>query len=209
MRKLPHNIDSLKAGKWQHSTGRTLFGKTLGVYGYAETGRRVAAFGRAFGMDVQVWGRGGSQERAAAEGLRAADSREAFFATSDVLSLHMRLAPETTGLVTAEDLARMKPDSVLVNTSRAPLVGPGALEAALETGRPAMAAVDVFETEPVLGNHSLLRMDNAICTPHIGYATQEQLEDIFEILFDGILAYARGEPSGAVNAAQIALKGER
>ena len=204
MRRLPQQVAALKEGVWQLSAGRTLHGKVLGVYGYAQTGSRVAALGRAFGMDVQVWGRGGSQERAAADGYRVAESREAFFETSDVLSLHMRLVPETYGLVTAEDLARMKPEALLVNTSRGPLIAPGVLEAALKAGRPGAAAVDVYDEEPVLGgDHPLLRLDNCICSPHLGYATQEQLEEIFEVLVDNALAYAAGEPIGVVNTSVL------
>jgi D-3-phosphoglycerate dehydrogenase / 2-oxoglutarate reductase len=205
MRRLPREVAALKAGVWQLSAGRTVFGKTLGVYGYASTGMRVAAIGRAFGMDVQVWGRGGSQQRAAADGYRIPESREIFFETSDVLSLHMRLVPETHGLVTSADLARMKPDALLVNTSRGPLIAPGALETALEAGRPGAAAVDVYNHEPVLdGEHPLLHMDHVICTPHLGYATQEQLAEIFEVLVDNVLAYAEGNPTGVVNTDVLA-----
>jgi D-3-phosphoglycerate dehydrogenase len=204
MRRLPQQVEALKEGVWQLGAGYTVCGKTLGVFGYASTGMRVAAIGRAFGMDVQVWGRGGSQERAAADGFRIAESREAFFETSDVLSLHMRLVPETYGLVTAADLGRMKTSAVLVNTSRGPLIESGALVAALKAGRPGFAAVDVYEQEPVVdGRHPLLRMDNAICTPHLGYATQEQLEEIFEVLVDNVLSYAAGKPAGVVNVSLL------
>lgn len=199
IRRLPQNIASMRAGAWQHSVGRIVSGKTLGVYGYANTGKRVAAVGRAFGMDVQVWGRGGSQERAVADGLRAAESRNSFFATSDIVTLHMRLAPETQGLVTAADLALMKPDSILINTARAPLIETGALEAALRAGRPGAAGVDVYEHEPVGADHPLFAMDNVVCTPHLGYATREQLEGMFDTLVENVLAYARGETDMAVN----------
>lgn len=199
-RHLPQQVAALKAGVWQLKVGRSLWGRTLGIYGYGTTGRKVAAYGRAFGMDVQVWGREGSQRKAAADGYRIAADKAALFAMSDILSLHVLLTPETEGLVTSEDFARMKPDSLFVNTSRAPLVAPGALVAALEAGRPAAAAVDVYEREPLIGgNHPLLSMDNVICTPHIGYSTQEQLEVIFEVVIEQFIAFSEGRPHSVVN----------
>lgn len=193
MRRIPQEVDNLKRGGWQQSVGRGLRGRVLGVYGLGRIGAVVAGYGKAFGMAVQVWGREGSLERAKADGLQAAASREAFFASCDVLSLHVRLTPQTRGLVTREDLARMKPDAVFVNTSRAELVAQGALADALAKGQPGMAAVDVFEEEPVLGaSHPLLGMQNAICTPHLGYVEQDGYELYFGTAFDNLAAFASG-----------------
>jgi len=192
---------ALRAGKWQaHSIGIGLRGKTLGIYGYGKIGAVVAGYGRAFGMHVVVWGRETTLARARAEGYAAAPSREAFFAESDVVSLHVRLIDATRGMVTAADLARMKPTAVFVNTSRAGLVVPGALESALRAGRPGMAAVDVYEDEPVLGaRHPLLALDNAICVPHLGYVERDSLEHMFGAIFDQILGFASGKPINVVN----------
>jgi D-3-phosphoglycerate dehydrogenase len=197
---------ALRAGKWQaYDVGVGLRGKTLGIYGYGRIGGVVAGYGKAFGMDVIVWGRQGSVDRAQADGFTVARTREAFFAESDVVSVHVRLIPETRGMITAADLARMKPTALFVNTSRAGLVVPGALEAALRAGRPGMAAVDVFEEEPVTGgNHPLLTMDNVICTPHLGYVERDGLEAIFSAIFDQITAYAQGRPINVVNPAVLA-----
>jgi D-3-phosphoglycerate dehydrogenase len=200
MRQLPQQIASLKAGDWQCGVGRTLRGKMLGIYGYGRIGRAVAEYGRAFGMSVQFWARDSSRARARSDGWAVAESKEAFFATSDVLSLHMRLVEATRGIVTAEDLARMKPSALLVNTSRAPLIAPGALVAALEAGRPGMAAVDVFEEEPLRNpDDPLLNMPNALCTPHIGYVTAEEYELQFSDIFDQIVAHDGGAPINVVN----------
>jgi D-3-phosphoglycerate dehydrogenase len=167
MRDLPRQIASLKAGKWQAGVGRTLRGKTLGVFSYGRIGAAVAGYGKAFGMKVIAWGREPSRERARADGFAAAVSKEAFFEECDVVSLHMRLVEATRGIVTARELARMKPDALLVNTSRAPLVEPGALVSALRAGRPGMAAVDVYEEEPLTdARDPLLNLPNALCTPH-------------------------------------------
>lgn len=176
---------SLQAGRWQTGIGITLRGKTLGIYGYGRIGSVVAGYGKAFGMEVLVWARGASLERARADGHAAAASKEAFFAESDVLSLHMRLVDATRGIVTAADLARMKPTALLVNTSRAGLVAPGALEQALRAGRPGMAAVDVFEQEPVRDPlHPLLTVPNIVATPHIGYVSRDEYELQFADIFD-------------------------
>jgi D-3-phosphoglycerate dehydrogenase len=200
VRQLPRQVAALEAGTWQIGVGHTLRGKTLGVYGYGRIGEVVAGYGRAFGMNVWVWGRSGSLERARSDGYAVAPSKEAFFSGSDVLSLHMRLVDATRGIVTAGDLARMKPTALLVNTSRAPLIEPGALVAALRSGRPGMAAVDVYEEEPVLvGRHPLLSMENVVCTPHIGYVTRDEYELQFSDVFDQIVAYAKGTPINVVN----------
>ena len=200
MRDLPRQIASLKAGTWQAGVGRTLRGKTLGVFSYGRIGAVVAGYGRAFGMRVVAWGREPSRERARAEGFAAAASKEAFFEECDIVSLHMRLVEATRGIVTTRDLARMKPDALLVNTSRAPLIEPGALVAALKAGRPGMAAVDVYEEEPLLDiRHPLLDLPNAICTPHLGYVTRDEYEVQFADVFDQITAYAAGAPINVVN----------
>ncbi len=200
MRQLPQHVAALKAGTWQTGVGWTLKGKTLGIYGYGRIGATVAGFGKAFGMKVVVWAREAARAKAVADGYEAAPSKEKFFETCDVVSLHMRLVPATRGIVTAGDLARMKPTSLLVNTSRAPLIAAGILEAALTSGRPGMAAVDVFEHEPVLGgDHPLLKMPNVVATPHIGYVTHDEYETQFTEIFDQIVSYAAGTPDNVVN----------
>jgi len=200
MRQVPQQMSALKAGKWQIGVGDTVRGKTLGVYGYGRIGRVVAGYGRAFGMNVVVWSSEDSRKRARNDGYAVADSIEAFFSECDVISLHMRLVEATRGIVTADDLARMKPTALLVNTSRAPLIEPGALLAALRTGRPGMAAVDVYEEEPILDtDFPLFAMDNVVCTPHIGYVTRDEYEVQFSDIFDQIVAYAAGEPINVVN----------
>ena len=200
MRQLPQQVAALKAGTWQVGVGHTLRGKTLGVYGYGRIGSVVAGYGKAFGMNVWVWARSGSRERARSDGYAVARSKEAFFAECDVISLHMRLVDATRGIVTAGDLAGMKPTALLVNTSRAPLIEPGALVAALRRGRPGMAAVDVYEQEPVLdARHPLLANENVVCTPHIGYVTRDEYEVQFSDVFDQIVAYAAGTPINVVN----------
>ena len=200
VRQIPQQVTALKAGTWQTGIGRTLRGKTLGIYGYGRIGRVVAGYVKAFGMEVSVWARPDSSERARADGHTVAPSGAAFFAECDVISLHMRLVEATRGIVAADDLARMKPTALLVNTSRAGLIEDGALVAALRAGRPGMAAVDVFEHEPMLDTrHPLLTMDNVICTPHIGYVTQDEYELQFSDVFDQITAYAAGAPTNVVN----------
>ena len=204
-RQIPQQVAALQAGRWQVGVGSTLRGKTLGIYGYGRIGSVVADYGRAFGMHVLVWARDASRARAAADGHVVALSKEAFFEACDVLSLHMRLVESTRGIVTAADLARMKPTSMLVNTSRAPLVEPGALVAALRAGRPGMAAVDVYEDEPVVDTqHPLLTMDNVVCTPHIGYVTREEYDVQFAEIFDQIAAYCAGAPINVVNPKGLA-----
>ncbi|HXC55245.1 MAG TPA: D-2-hydroxyacid dehydrogenase family protein [Rhizomicrobium sp.] len=199
-RRLPSQVAALKQGVWQTGVGITLRGKTLGIFGYGRIGAAVAGYGRAFGMNVLVWGRPASLERARAHGHAVAESKAAFFERSDVLSLHMRLVPATRGIVTADDLARMKPASLIVNTSRAPLIAPGVLVQALKAGRPGMAAVDVFEEEPLRDpRHPLLQLANVIATPHIGYVTRDEYELQFADIFDQITAYAAGRPINVVN----------
>jgi len=200
MRKIPQEVAALKAGRWQSTVGFGLRGKTLGVYGYGRIGAVIASYGKAFGMKVLVWAREASLARARADGYAAARSKEALFEDSDVITLHLRLIDATRGIVTAADLARMKPTALIVNTSRAGLIAAGALEQALRLGRPGMAAVDVFEEEPVLNaDHPLLKLDNAVCTPHIGYVERAGYERIFGSIFDQILAYADGKPVNVVN----------
>ena len=200
VRQIPQQMASLKAGTWQIGVGSTLRGKTLGIFGYSRIGREVAGYGKAFGMTVKFWAREASMAQARSEGCATAASKQAFFEESDVLTLHMRLVDATHGIVTAADLARMKPSAVLVNTSRAPLIEPGALVAALKAGRPGMAAVDVFEEEPVRDtHHPLLTLPNVIATPHIGYVTREEYETQFLEIFDQITAYQAGHPINVVN----------
>jgi D-3-phosphoglycerate dehydrogenase len=200
VREIPQQAAALKAGKWQTGVGTTVRGKTLGVYGYGRIGEVVAAYGTAFGMKVLVWAREATRRKAAADGYAAARSKEAFFEECDIITLHMRLVEATRAIVKAADLARMKPTALLVNTSRAPLIEPGALVNALKAGRPGKAAVDVYEEEPVVGGkHPLLAMENVVCTPHLGYVTREEYEIQFADIFDQIVAYAAGAPINVVN----------
>jgi len=211
MRRLPQYIGNLKHGAWQQSglkaasmppnfsIGMVLKGKTLGIWGYGKIGQMIAGYGRAFGMQVLVWGREASLERARADGLDVAPGKEAFFEASDVLSLHLRLNDATRGIVTYEDLTRMKPAALFVNTSRAELVAEGALVSALNRGRPGMAAVDVFESEPILQGHPLLRLENAVCTPHIGYVEQDSYELYFGAAFQNVVDFVNGTPRNLVN----------
>lgn len=200
MRQIPRQMNALRAGKWQIGVGSSLRGKTFGIYGYGRIGAVVAGYARAFGMNVLVWARDASLARARADGYVAARSREAFFGECDIISLHLRLIEATRGSVTAGDLARMKPAALIVNTSRAALIEPGALVNALTAGRPGMAAVDVFEDEPLLDTrHPLLLMDNVVCTPHIGYVSRDEYEIQFADIFDQIIAYVAGTPVNVVN----------
>ncbi|QCI67099.1 D-2-hydroxyacid dehydrogenase family protein [Phreatobacter stygius] len=207
MRQIPQQMASLRAGQWQSGVGSGLRGKTLGVFGYGRIGGVVAGYGKAFGMTVLVWGREASLARARADGHAVASDKAAFFAESDVVSLHMRLLDATRGIVTAGDLALMQPTALIVNTSRAPLIAPGALVAALRAGRPGMAAVDVFEAEPVrdTGN-PLLTMANVVATPHIGYVTREDYEIQFADIFDQIIAYGAGKPINVVNPDALGIR---
>ena len=200
MRRIPQQMNALRAGEWQTGVGNTIRGKTLGIYGYGRIGSVVAGYGRAFGLDVQVLARDASLVRARGDGYRAATSKQAFFETSDIVALHMRLVDATRGIVTAEDLARMKPTALIVNTSRAQLIAGGALVEALHSGRPGMAAVDVYEEEPLRDPHDpLLTLPNVVCTPHIGYVTREEYEIQFRDIFEQIVAYAGGKPINVVN----------
>jgi D-3-phosphoglycerate dehydrogenase len=200
MRQIPQQTASLKAGHWQIGVGSSLRGKTLGIYGYGRIGAVVAGYGKAFGMNVLVWAREKALAQARADGYATADSKAAFFEQCDVLSLHMRLVDATRGIVKAEDLARMKPTALLVNTSRAPLIEPNALVNALRAGRPGLAAVDVYEKEPLRDiNDPLLTMDNVVATPHIGYVTRDEYQLQFTDIFEQIIAYAAGSPSNVVN----------
>jgi len=211
MRRLPQYIGNLKHGAWQQSglktasmppnfgIGMMLAGKTLGIWGYGKIGRLVAGYGRAFGMQVLVWGSDASRARAVADGYAAAGSCEGFFETCDVLSLHLRLCERTRGIVRLDALSRMKPTALIVNTSRAELLEDGALVAALNRGRPGMAAVDVFESEPILQGHPLLRLENAVCTPHIGYVEQDNYETFFGAAFANVVNFIHNEPSHLVN----------
>jgi len=218
MRRLPQYIGALKHGAWQQAgmksasmppnfgLGMVLRGKTLGIWGFGKIGQLVAGYGKAFGMRVMVWGSEASRAKAVQQGYEAAEDRESFFATSDVLSLHLRLNDQTTGIVRLEDLNRMKPTSLLVNTSRAELIESDALIAGLNRGRPGMAAVDVFESEPILQGHALLRLENCICTPHIGYVEQESYELYFGAAFDNVVSYIRGTPTNIVNPGALQVR---
>lgn len=211
MRRLPQYVGNLKHGAWQQSglksqsmppnfgIGMQLRGKLLGIWGYGKIGALVAGYGKAFGMDVRIWSGDDSRQRARQDGYQVFESREELFELSDVLSVHLRLGDRTLHLVTASDLARMKPTSLFVNTSRAELVEDSALVAALNRGRPGMAAVDVFETEPILQGHPLLRLENAICTPHIGYVEQDSYELYFGAAFDNVVNFVNGTPTHIVN----------
>ena len=200
MRQIPQQMAALRAGTWQIGVGYTLRDKTIGIYSYGRIGAEVANYARAFGMRVLVFGGTESCQRARDNGFEVASSREAFFADCDVVTLHIRLKPETRGIVTATDLAAMKPDALLVNTSRAGLIETGALEAALTQGRPGMAAVDVYDGQPITGgDHPLLKMPNVVCTPHIGFVTRDEFEIQFSDIFDQIVAYAAGAPINMIN----------
>lgn len=218
MRRLPQYISTLKHGGWQQSgmksasmpsnfgLGVVLRGRTLGIWGYGRVGQLVAGYGKAFGMQVLVWGSQAAREQAVADGMQAATTREEVFSQSDILSLHLRLSDETAGIVTLEDLGRMKPTSLLVNTSRAELIASDALIAALNRGRPGMAAVDVFESEPILQGHALLRLENCICTPHIGYVELDSYEMYFGAAFDNVVNFIRGTPTNIVNPGALQVR---
>ena len=218
MRRLPQYIANLKHGAWQQSglksasmppnfgLGNVLRGKTLGIWGYGKIGQILAGYGRAFGMNVRVWGREASRARALSDGYQAASNRAEFFEQCDIITLQLRLTDDTRGIVSLEDLSRMKPTSLLVNTSRAELIEPDALIAGLNRGRPGMAAVDVFEAEPTLQGHALLRLENCICTPHIGYVEQDSYEMYFGAAFDNVVNYIRGTPSNIVNPGALQVR---
>jgi D-3-phosphoglycerate dehydrogenase len=200
MRQIPQQMNALRAGTWQIGVGNSLRGKTLGIYGYGRIGATVAGYGNAFGMNVLIWARQASLERARSDGYAVAESKRAFLESCDVISLHIRLVKETRGIITRDDLSCMKPTALLVNTSRAPLIQRGALGDALRAGRPGLAAIDVYEEEPLLDpNDDLLKMNNVVCTPHIGYVTREEYEIQFSDIFDQVIAYAAGSPINVVN----------
>ncbi|HET7393858.1 MAG TPA: D-2-hydroxyacid dehydrogenase family protein [Candidatus Binatia bacterium] len=207
LRNLPFEVKRLKEGHWQSTLGIGVNGKTLGIYAYGKIGSIVAAVGKAFGARVLCWGREGSTGRAKAAGFEVAQSRKDFFAEADILSLHLPLNKDTQGIVTRDDLGRMKRTALIVNPSRAGLIAPGALVEALKAGRPGTAAVDVYEKEPVIGaDHPLLKMDNATCTPHLGYVTREGYEDYYAVVVDDILAFAAGKPQNVLNPQAMAKK---
>ena len=211
MRRLPQYIGNLKHGAWQQSglksasmppnfgVGMVLRGKTLGIWGYGKIGQMVAGYGHAFGMQVLVWGSEHSRERAVADGYQAAPDCETFFETCDILSLHLRLNDTTRGIVRLDALSRMKPTALIVNTSRAELIEENALVAALNRGRPGLAAIDVFDSEPILQGHPLLRLENAVCTPHIGYVEQDSYEQYFSAAFQNVINFINKEPSNLLN----------
>jgi D-3-phosphoglycerate dehydrogenase len=211
MRRLPQYISNLKHGAWQQSglkassmpvnfgLGMVLKGKTMGIWGYGKIGKLVAGYAHAFGMKVMIWGSDTSRLNAQKDGYEAANSRDDFFQEADVLSLHLRLNEQTQGIVKATDLARMKPTALLVNTSRAELLEPDALIGGLNRGHPGMAAIDVFESEPILQGHALLRLENCICTPHIGYVEQDSYELYFGSAFDNVVNFIEGTPTNVVN----------
>jgi len=218
MRRLPQYINNLKHGAWQQSglkssamptnfaLGQVLKGKTLGIWGYGKIGQLLAGYGKAFGMRVLLWGSETSRALAVEHGFEAAASREEFFSQSDIVSLHLRLNDATRGIVTLEDLQSMKTTSLLVNTSRAELIAPDALIAGLNRGRPGMAAIDVFESEPILQGHALLRLENCICTPHIGYVEQESYELYFGTAFDNVVNFIKGTPTNIVNPGALQVR---
>src|SRR5882724_1384435 len=205
LRNLPFEVRRLKEGHWQSTLGIGVNGKTLGIYAYGKIGSIVAAAGKAFGARVVCWGREGSTGRAKAAGFEVAKSREEFFAEADILSLHLPLNKDTRGIVTRDDLTRMKPSALIVNPSRAGLIAKAALADALRAGRPGMAAVDVYEEEPVIGaDHALIKMDNVTCTPHLGYVTRESYEEYYAVVVEDILAYAAGKPNHVLNPEALA-----
>src|SRR5580765_4326499 len=200
LRNLPFEVKRLKEGRWQSTLGIGVNGKTLGIYAYGKIGSIVAGVGKAFGARVVCWGREGSTGRAKAAGFDVAKSREEFFAECDIISLHLPLNKDTRGIVTRDNLGRMKPTALLVNPSRSGLIAKGALEEALKAGRPGRAAVDVYDQEPVLGaDHPLLKMDNVTCTPHLGYVTRESYEEYYATVVDDIVAFAAGKPNHVLN----------
>lgn len=207
LRSLPFEVTRLKAGHWQTTVGVGVRGKTMGIYAYGKIGSIVAAVGKAFGARVVCWGREGSTGRAKAAGFEVAKSREEFFAEADILSLHLPLNKETRGIVTRDDLTRMKPTALIVNASRSGLIATGALVEALKAGRPGFAAVDVYDKEPIDANEPLVKMDNVTCTPHLGYVTRESYEDYYAVVVDDIVNFAAGKPTNVLNPEALGKKG--
>jgi D-3-phosphoglycerate dehydrogenase len=211
MRRIPQYVANLKHGAWQQSgmkassmppnfgLGSVLHGKTLGIYGYGRIGKLVAGYAKAFGMNVVVWGRESTLERAKADGWDVAPDKATFFQSCDVISLLLKLTEDTRGIVSKADLNLMKPTALIVNTSRAELIESDALVLALNRGRPGLAAIDVFESEPILQGHPLLRMENVICTPHIGFVETDSYEMYFRVAFENIVAWVQGQPKNIVN----------
>lgn len=198
-RQIPEQVASIRAGTWQVGVGRTLRGRTLGLYGYGRIGKAVAEYASALGMKVQWWSSAEGRARATADGQIVAKSRQAFFASSDIVSLHVRLKPETKGIITAEDLSNMRPRSLLVNTSRSGLIAKDALEAEVTKNR-IFAAVDVFEEEPLTDPaHPLLTHPNVLPTPHLGYVTEDEFDLQFNDIFDQVNAYAEDAPIHMIN----------
>jgi D-3-phosphoglycerate dehydrogenase / 2-oxoglutarate reductase len=220
-RRIPQYVANLKQGAWQQSglrttalppnfgLGQVLRGQTLGVWGYGKIGKIVANYGRAFGMTVLVYGREHTQQAAKEDGFVVAHTREQLFAESDVLTIHLRLHDDTRGIITTNDLMQMKPTSLFVNTSRAELLEENALISALQQGRPGMVAIDVFESEPILQGYPLLRMENVICTPHIGYVERESYELYFSAAFKNILGYMSGDTQSVANPEAMATRVRR
>lgn len=218
MRRVPQYVANLKHGAWQQAglksasmppnfgIGSVLRGKTLGIWGYGRIGQIVAGYGKAFGMNVRIWGNEASRAQALTDGYQAANTCEDFFSQCDIVSLHLRLTEETRGIITLETLSCMKPTALLVNTSRAELIEPDALIAALNRGRPGLAAVDVFESEPILQGHALLRLENCICTPHIGYVEQDSYELYFGAAFDNVVNFIKGTPTNIVNPGALQVR---
>lgn len=206
LRNLPYEVKRLKEGQWQSTLGLGVNGKTLGVYAFGKIGSIVAGVGKAFGARVVCWGREGSTGRAKAAGFEVAKNREDFFAEADILSLHLPLNKDTRGIVTRDDLARMKPTALIVNASRSGLIVAGALVEALKIGRPGFAAVDVYDEEPVGVNEPLIKMNNVTCTPHLGYVTRESYEEYYAVVVDDILAFAAGKPSHVLNPEALGKK---
>ena len=201
LRHIPFEVEQLKGGEWQTTVGTSLGGRTLGIYALGKIGSVVATVGKAFGMEVVCWGHEGSLGRAREAGYIVAASREAFFESADVLSIHLPLNGDTRGIITAGDLGRMKPTALIVNTSRAPIIAEGALAEALRLGRPGSAAVDVFEDEPVLGaDHPLLQMENVIGTPHLGYVTRDRYEATYGATIEHVLAFEKSSPILVANS---------
>jgi len=201
MRDIPAQMASLHSGQWQMGVGKSVHGRQIGIYGYGRIGKQVAHYAEAFGMKVVWWASDEGRARAAADGHKVAESREVFFATSDVVTLHVRLKPSTMGLITADDLALMGPGSVLVNTSRAGLIAPGALKAALDAGRPGQAAIDVFDEEPITWTDDpLATHPRLVATPHIGFVTEDELEIQFADIFDQVVAWRDGAPIHMINS---------
>jgi D-3-phosphoglycerate dehydrogenase len=207
LRHIPEEVSHMKEGKWQSTVGVGLNGRTLGVYAYGRIGSIVAGVGRAFGMNVTCWGRKGSTAKAREAGYDVPATREAFFETADIISLHLPLNKDTRGIVTAQDLARMKPTALIANTSRGPIIAAGALEQALKNRRPGRAAIDVYDSEPVYdANYPLLKMNNVICIPHLGYVEERVYEGIYGVAIDQIVAFARGQPINVVNPEALTSK---